>query len=210
MKYCHECGVKLNGDENVCPNCGTKFRKSIFDNLASETKKFIENSEFVGDITNKINVDDIHSFVDETSKSVINNVSKKYNESFNKEDNYFNKAKSYNSKGKYKKSIKYCDKYIELNPSNWEIYYIAGDSFFNLKKYEEAINNFESSLNLKPNNVEASLPLADSYRLLSKNNKAISLYDSILKNDFRNFRAVTGNALAYYNFLKPLKFHPSD
>lgn len=199
MKFCYECGFKLNGNEDVCPNCGTKFKKSLFNNIFDETKKIIGNNEIIGDITNKINIEDIHSFVDGTSKSVIEDVSKKYQNYANKKVNYFNKAKSHYSNGKYKKSIKYCDKYIELDSSNWEIYYFAGDSYFNLEKYEEAIDNLEKSLQLKPNNVNALLPLADSYRLLSKNSTAISHYDSALKIDFKNLRAVIGKSLAYYN-----------
>lgn len=197
LLFCPYCGTKYNQNDKKRSN-GGGFLKGLRDGIVNETKKFIDNNEAIGDLVNRVNIDDVQTFVNETSKS-INEI---YDASLNKQNKYLNKAKSYNSKGKYKKSLKYCENYMELDKSNWEIYYISGDSKFNLKEYNGAINDFETSLKLKKDNIDVLLSLADSYRLASKNNQAIHHYVIILKMDSKNIKALTGEALAFYNLKK--------
>ena len=92
-----------------------------------------------------------------------------------------------------------CDKAIEVNPSNFEAYYLKGLAFVNLEKYEEAIEEFISCLALNEEYIDAKLAIANVNRLNKDYDDAINVYDSILKDDENSFEAVKGKAYTYFD-----------
>lgn len=92
-----------------------------------------------------------------------------------------------------------CDKAIEVNPSNYEAYYLKGVALTNLEKYDEAIEEFVSSLALNEDYVDAKIGIANVNRLNKEYDDAFSIYDSILETDENSFEAIKGKAHVYYD-----------
>ncbi|MBR4447122.1 tetratricopeptide repeat protein [Methanobrevibacter sp.] len=96
--------------------------------------------------------------------------------------------------------ITLCDKAIEVNPSNYEAYYLKGLALVNLEEYCEAIEEFISCLALNEDYVDAKLAIANVNRLNKDYDDAINVYDSILKDDENSFEAIKGKAYTYFDF----------
>ena len=95
--------------------------------------------------------------------------------------------------------ITLCDKAIEVNPSNYEAYYLKGLALVNLEEYDESIEEFISCLALNEDYVDAKLEIANVNRLNKEYDDAFSVYDSVLKADENSFEAIKGKAHVYYD-----------
>lgn len=95
--------------------------------------------------------------------------------------------------------IAICDKAIEVNPSNYEAFYLKGVALTNLEKYDEAIEEFITSLAINEDYVVAKAGIANVNRLNKEYDDAFSIYDSILEADENSFEAIKGKAYVYYD-----------
>ena len=57
---------------------------------------------------------------------------------------------------KFKETLEYCTKALEINHKNTDALYKKGESFFYLGKYDEAIGYFDKTLEIDPEHSEAS------------------------------------------------------
>lgn len=78
MKFCYECGYKLEGHEEVCPQCGSVlklpkdidfFDESILNQFFYELGTFMDNARLV--LLN-MEISDIIDYFSKTSKRVLN------------------------------------------------------------------------------------------------------------------------------------------
>ena len=86
---------------------------------------------------------DIHNF--------INNNSLIENDSGKDSGYYFDKAYKFYEEGKYKESIVYYSKTIELDPNNSTAYNNRGVAKYCLGQYEEAIKDYDKAIEIDPN-----------------------------------------------------------
>ena len=54
MKYCYECGSKLSGDEDICPQCGNEFEE-IKVNQKKNDKAYFE-STFLQNVSDQLDI----------------------------------------------------------------------------------------------------------------------------------------------------------
>lgn len=92
-----------------------------------------------------------------------------------------------------------CDKAIEVNPSNYEAYYLKGLALVNLEKYDEAIEEFVNSLAVNEDYIDSKIAIANVNRLNKEYDDAFTIYDSILESDENSFDAIKGKAYVYYD-----------
>ena len=130
---------------------------------------------------------DIHNF--------INNNSLIENDSGKDSVYYFDKACKFYDEGKYKESIVYYSKTIELEPNNSAAYYNRGLAKKNLGQYKEAIKDYDKAIELYPNDSAAyyNRGLAKSY--LSEYEEAIKDFDKAIELDPNDSAAYNNRGL---------------
>ena len=195
MKFCYECGYKLEGFEKFCPECGKEFKNpddtedlidSIFSQvcedmgeLKEETMKFIEDF-------------DIEDTIDDFSRN-----SKR---ALNRDYDYIRRArKKIEQPGENRRVIELCNKAIAINELNWEAYFLKGMALFNIRRYDEAIEELINSLALNEENLEARAYIAKSYYFKGDADYALKVYDSILNIDEKYFDAFKCKAIIYFH-----------
>lgn len=94
--------------------------------------------------------------------------------------------------------IELCNKAINVNSKNNEAYYLKGRALMNFGQYDEAINQFIKSLALS-DDVEVRLAIGDAYRFNNKPIDAIAQYEIVLERDENSFKALKGEAIAYFD-----------
>ena len=205
MKFCYECGYKLEGYEKVCPECGTELKRP------EDTEFFVESifNQFLSDVDQiKNNALDMLDEMD--IEDVIDDFSKNSRMALNRDADYINRArKKLNNSGEEKRVIYLCNKALLVNDLNWEAFYLKGRALINLERYDEAINALISSLALNEDNIDARLYIAKAAHLKGDLNYALQVYDSVLSIDEKSFEALNGKALVYFDkkdFLEADKF----
>ena len=195
MKYCYECGYKLEGNEKSCPECGEIFdtRKeaeqivnSIFDQVIGGLDELKEEAtKYIGDF----DLEDVLDDLDINTKVALN-----------RDTDYIVRARKKMEKTReFNRVITLCDKALIVNPKNWEAYFLKGVALFNLGRYGEAIEMLLNSLALNEDNLDARVYIARSYFYKGNEEYALSVYDSILNIDDKYFDALEGKALIYFS-----------
>ena len=78
MKFCYECGCKLEGNEEVCPECGEVFKntQSPNDFMESTFNQFLEDIDQLKDnaieFMKDVDIDDIFDDFSINSKKALN------------------------------------------------------------------------------------------------------------------------------------------
>ena len=192
MKFCYECGYKLEGFEKFCPECGKEFKnpedtEDLIGSIVNQTISDIEElkEDAIGILRN-FDIDDI-----------IDDFSKNSKRALNRDAIYINRARKKLGSDD-KRALELCNRALIVNEFNWEAYYIKARALINLKRYDEAIEDLISSLALNENHLESRLYIAEAYNLKGDWKYALKVYDSILNIDGKYFEALTGKALIYF------------
>lgn len=195
MKFCCECGYKLEGFEKVCPECGKEFKspedkeyffESILNQFLDDVGQLKNNaSEFI----DEMNIDDVFDDFSRNSKKALN-----------RDADYVNRArKKLTYSNDYKRALYLCNKALLVNEFNWEAYYLKGIALISLGRYGEAIEELINSLALNKDNIKAREYIAKASSLNGDLDYALKVYDSILNIDDKYFEALQGKALIYFN-----------
>ena len=205
MKFCYECGYKLEGYEKVCPQCGKEFKSP------KDTEYFIESvlNQFLDDMEQLKN--DAVEFMDEMDiDDVIDDFSRNSKKALNRDAVYINRARKKLERCEDNQRVLYlCNKALLIDELNWEAYYLKGRALINLKRYDEAIEELINSLALNEDNLEARVYIAKASDLKGDSDYALKVYDSILNIDNKYFEALLGKALIYFDqndYLDAVKF----
>lgn len=194
MKFCYECGYKLEGFEKVCPECGKELKSP------EDTEYFIESvlNQFLDDMDQLKN--NAIEFIDEVDiDDVFDDFSRNSRKALNKDAVYIKRArKKLERSGDNQQILYLCNKALFVDEFNWEAYYLKGRALINLRRYDEAIEELINSLALKGDNLEAREYIAKAYRLKGDLDYALKVYDSILNIDNKYFEALQGKALIYF------------
>ena len=195
MKFCYECGYKLEGYEKVCPECGTELKRP------EDTEFFVESilNQFLSDV-DQIKNNALDMLDENDLGDIIDDFSINSRKALNRDADYINRArKKLNNSGEEKRVIYLCNKALLVNDLNWEAYYLKGRALINLERYDEAINELISSLALNEDNIDARLHIAKAAHLKGDLNYALQVYDSVLNIDEKSFEAFNGKALVYFD-----------
>ena len=150
MKFCYECGYKLEGYEKVCPECGKELKHP------EDTEYFIESilNQFLDDMEQLKN--NAIEFIDEMDiDDVFDDFSRNSKKALNKDAVYINRArKKLENSGDNQRVLYLCNKALLVDEFNWEAYYLKGRALINLGRYDEAIEELINSLALNENNYD--------------------------------------------------------
>ena len=195
MKFCYECGYKLEGYEKFCPECGKRFDGK------NDAEEFIDSifNQFIGDME-EIKKDAIRFLDDFDLEDMVDDLSINSKKALNRDIDYIIRArkKLNNDSRDFYRVITLCDRALAVNNRNWEAYHLKGIALFNLERYSEAIEEFINSLALNEENLEARVYIARSYFFKGNEDCALKIYDSILNQNEKYFEALKGKALVYY------------
>ena len=154
MKFCCECGYKLEGFEKVCPECGKEFKSP------KDTEYFFESilNQFLNDKKKKKN--NAHEFIDEMNiDDLFDDFSRNSKKALNRDADYVNRArKKLAHSNDYKRALYLCNKALLVNEFNWEAYYLKGIALISLGRYDEAIEELINSLALNKDNIKGAVP----------------------------------------------------
>ena len=195
LKFCYECGCKLEGNEDVCPECGQVFKKpeETEDIIGSVVGQFLEDMDQLKN--NAV------EFLDEMEiEDVIDDFSRNSRKALNQDSFFVARArKKLESSGDNQRVIYLCNKALLVDELNWEAYYLKGRALINLGRYDEAIDELINSLALNEDNLEAREYIAKASRLKGDYEYALDVYDSVLSVDEKYFEAILGKALVYFD-----------
>ena len=176
MKFCYECGYKLEGYEKVCPECGTELKRP------EDTEFFVESifNQFIDDF-DKIKSNALDMLDEMDIGDAIDDFSINSKKALNMDIDYVNRArKKLNNSRDNQRIIYLCNKALLINDLNWEAYYLKGRALINLERYDKTINELLNSLALNEDNVDARVYIAKAAHLKGDLNYALQVYDSIL------------------------------
>lgn len=191
--------------------------RNVLDDLDLNVIDDLDIEKFGKNTMNKIDdiVDDISRFRSEVLISddipdFVKDSSKNARKALNRDEDYVRRAKRKWNKinfdegflDVYKTSIRMvelCDKAINVNPKNWEAYYIKALGLINLEKYGDAVDELVKALALNEDNPDLWLAMGNAFRLDSKSKDAIDIYDKVLTMDENSFDALKGKAYAYFD-----------
>ena len=151
MKFCYECGYKLEGFEKFCPECGKEFKNPN------------DTEDFVGSIFNQL-IEDMEDLKEETLnfledfdvEDIIDDFSVNSKKALNRDADYIVRARrKIEQPGEERRVIRLCNKAIDVNELNWEAYFLKGIALFNIRRYDESIEEMINSLALNEENLEA-------------------------------------------------------
>ena len=205
MKFCYECGYKLEGFEKFCPECGKEFKTS------KDTEHFVESifNQFINDV-NQIKNDAIQTIDEMTIDDAFDDFSRNSKKALNRDIIYINRARKKLEVSKDNQRVIYlCNKALLIDEFNWEAYYLKGRALINLERYDEAIEELITCLALNKYYIKARLYIAKTYHLKGEIDNALNAYDSILNIDGRCFEALCAKALIFFNredYLEAEKF----
>lgn len=195
MKFCYECGYKLEGFEKVCPECGTDLKNP------KNTEYFVESifNQFLEDMDQiKNNALDMLDEID--IEDAIDDFSKNSKKALNRDMDYINRARRKLEKsGDDQRVVYLCNKALLVDELNWEAYYLKGRALINLGRYDEAIDELINSLALNEENITAREYIAKAAYLKGDLDYAIKVCDSILNIDDKNYEAFKCKALVYFD-----------
>ena len=195
MKFCYECGYKLEGFEKFCPECGKEFKSP------EDTEHFLESifNQFISDV-DRIKKETIQMFDELDVEDALDDFSKNSKKALNRDIIYINRARSkLENSGDNQRVIYLCNKALLVDELNWEAYYLKGRALFNLERYDEAIEELINCLALNEDYVDAILYIAKAYNSKGDIGYALKVYDSVLNIDEKNFEALCGKALIFFD-----------
>jgi tetratricopeptide (TPR) repeat protein len=118
------------------------------------------------------------------------------------------------------KTLKYWNKYIELNPNSSDAYYNMGLAFIKLKKMDEARKTLNEAIEKDRQNIAPRIALAQIYEYEKDYLNAAEEYSKCIKIDPKNLLLLIKTGSLYYTskqyseaeriFKKILKLHPED
>ena len=194
MKFCYECGCKLDGTEDVCPECGEEF-------------EFYERPEdLIGDVLNQF-LDDVDQLKNNAIEymeemdidDVFDDFTRNSKKALNQDAVYVARARvKLENSGDNQRVVYLCNKALLVDDKNWEAYYLKGRALINLGRYDEAIDELINSLALNEDNLEARKYIAKASRLNGDLDYSLKIYDSILDIDDKYYEAILGKALIYF------------
>lgn len=194
MKFCYECGYKLEGFEKFCPECGKEFKNPN------------DTEDFVGSIFNQL-IEDMEELKEETLnfledfdvEDIIDDFSTNSKKALNRDADYIVRARrKIEQPGEERRVIRLCNKAIDVNELNWEAYFLKGIALFNLRRYDESIEEMINSLALNEENLEARSYIAKANFYKNDVDYALKVYDSILNINDKYYGALEGKAEIYY------------
>ena len=195
MKFCYECGYKLEGYEKVCPECGKELKSP------EDTEYFVESiiNQFMDDMEQiKNNAIDMLDEMD--LGDVVDDFSKNSKKALNRDAIYIRRARrKLEESGDNQRIIYLCNKALLVDDHNWEAYYLKGRALINLGRYDEAIEELINSLALNEDNLEAREYVAKAAYQNGDLDYALQVYDSILNIDEKCFEALKGKAIIYFD-----------
>lgn len=194
MKFCYECGYKLEGHEKVCSECGTELNPE-------NTKHFSELilNQFLDDV-GAIKDDACDILENMEISDVIDDFYINSKKALNRDADYVKRArKKLETYGDDNRIVYLCNKALLVNDKNWEAYYIKGRALINLGRYNEAIDQLLNCLALNKDFLEAREYIAKAAHLKLDLDYAISVFDSILNIDENYYEAIKGKALVYFD-----------
>lgn len=194
VKFCYECGCKLEGNEEVCPECGEVFKntQSPNDFMESTFNQFLEDIDHLKDnaieFMKDVDIDDIFDDFSINSKKALN------------QDAFYvaRARRKLENSGDNQRIIYLCNKALLVDEKNWEAYYLKGRALINLGRYDEAIDVLLDSLALNEDNLEAREYIAKASRLNGDLDYSLKVYDTILNVDDKYYEAILGKALVYF------------
>lgn len=205
MKFCYECGYKLDGSEKICPECGEEFKNP---NEAEELLESIFN-QVIEDI-GELKEETLNFLEDFDIEDTLEDFSKNSKKALNRDADYINRArKKIEEPGEERRVIGLCNKAIAINELNWEAYFLKGIALYNLRRYDESIEELINSLALNEENLESRVYIARAYFYKNDADYAIKVYDSILNIDEKYYNALEGKAIVYFtkrNYKKANEF----
>ena len=172
IKFCYECGYKLEGYEKVCPECGTELKRP------EDTEFFVESifNQFIDDF-DKIKSNALDMLDEMDIGDAIDDFSINSKKALNMDIDYVNRArKKLNNSRDNQRIIYLCNKALLINDLNWEAYYLKGRALINLERYDEAINELLNSLALNEDNVDARVYIAKAAHLKGDLNYVLQVY----------------------------------
>ena len=205
MKFCYECGYKLEGFEKFCPECGKEFKSPN------------DTEDFIGSIFNQV-IEDMEQLKEETInfledfdvEDLIDDFSINSKKALNRDADYIIRARrKIEQRGEERRVISLCNKAIDINELNWEAYFLKGIALFNMRRYDESIEEMINSLALNEENLEARAYIAKANFYKNEVDYALKVYDSILNIDDKYSDALEGKAEIYYikrNYKKANEF----
>ena len=205
MKFCHECGYKLEGYEKVCPECGKELKNP------GDTEYFVESifNRFLDDMDHLKN-NALEMLDDVDVGDAFDDFSKNSKKALNRDEFYIYRArKKLENSGDNQRVIHLCNKALVIDERNWEAYYLKGRALINVGRYDEAIEELINSLALNEDNINARVYIAKASFLNGDLDNANDVYDSVLNIDDKNFEALNGKALVYFDkkdYLEAEKF----
>jgi tetratricopeptide (TPR) repeat protein len=111
-------------------------------------------------------------------------------------DIFLAKAKEFYAKGKYKQTLKFCEKALKFNPNNWEAHYYIGLATQRNRQYAESIEALKIGLRLGPQNrimqSDIHCNLAINYEKMGMAERARSEYQMALELNSSNQGAREG------------------
>lgn len=195
MKFCHECGYKLEGYEKVCPECGNELKNP------EDTEYFVESifNQFLDDM-NHLKNNTLELLDDIDIGDAFDDFSKNSKNALNRDEFYIYRArKKLENSSDNQRVIHLCNKALVIDERNWEAYYLKGRALINVGRYDEAIEELINSLALNENNIKAREYIARASFLKGDLDYANDVYDSVLNIDDKNFDALNGKALVYFD-----------
>lgn len=195
MNFCYECGCKLEGNEDVCPECGEEFEyyERPEDLIGNVLNQFLDDVDQLKNnaigFVKEMDIEDVFDDFPQNSKKALN-----------QDAIYVARARvKLENSGDNQRVVYLCNKALLVDERNWEAYFLKGRALINLGRYDEAIDALLDSLALNEDNIEAREYIAKASRLNGDLEYSLKVYDSILNKDEKYFEAILGKALVYFD-----------
>ena len=101
------------------------------------------------------------------------------NENFSRFNLLFIRA--YYNKGEYEKAIRTADNALLLDPSNSNLHYYKGLSYFRISQNLKAVRSFKKAVELAPDNPYMHIQLANAYQSIGDLESALSQWQTVLE-----------------------------
>ncbi len=94
---------------------------------------------------------------------------------------YLMLGKNISAKGDTEKAIAYYKRSIEIDPNNYEAFFMLGNANFELDNYKKSIEYYKNTIKIKPDYYWATGNIGLAYFNIEKFNKAIEYYKTAIK-----------------------------
>ncbi len=220
MKFCHNCGTKLDDAETFCHECGVKVAEENpvatventppqYNSTTNTDKKFYQNPAII-----------IGAIILLACGVFIFNSKQNAPVSGKNDTYYIDVADRHIDKGDYRSAITAFQKAIELNPKNEAAYFGLGYCYNQLADYQNAIKFYKKYIELDSGYDAAYNNLGNAYRALNDYPTAFTNYQKALALNPNN-ATVNFSLGCYYSelndhynainfFLKAIELNPQN